>query len=142
MQQSTQPESNWEHAKALAAIHEAGREIAASLDLDRTFAGHEGDGITGSYQSATAVSGRDYADRTWGLGDGDDGRKRRGLRLPAQTGQARCPARRGLSRTHGSSPPTGTSITVGNVADRFAAFATTPGCISSRSPFTGTGDDL
>lgn len=28
--------SNWEHAKALAAIHEAGREIAASLDLDRT----------------------------------------------------------------------------------------------------------
>lgn len=27
---------NWEHARALAAIHEAGREIAASLDLDRT----------------------------------------------------------------------------------------------------------
>lgn len=27
---------NWERARALAAIHEAGREIAASLDLDRT----------------------------------------------------------------------------------------------------------
>ena len=27
---------NWEQARALAAIHEAGREIAASLDLDRT----------------------------------------------------------------------------------------------------------
>lgn len=29
-------EQNWEHARALAAIHEVGREIAASLDLDRT----------------------------------------------------------------------------------------------------------
>jgi signal transduction histidine kinase len=29
-------EQNGEHARALAAIHEAGREIAASLDLDRT----------------------------------------------------------------------------------------------------------
>jgi signal transduction histidine kinase len=29
-------EYNWEQARALAAIHEAGREIAASLDLDRT----------------------------------------------------------------------------------------------------------
>lgn len=37
MQQTTGLESNWEHAKAVAAIHEAGREIAASLDLDRTF---------------------------------------------------------------------------------------------------------
>ncbi|GAB4278541.1 MAG: GAF domain-containing sensor histidine kinase [Candidatus Promineifilaceae bacterium] len=37
MQQAPHPESNWEHAKALAAVHEAGREIAASLDLDRTF---------------------------------------------------------------------------------------------------------
>ena len=36
MKQVTQPASNWEHVKALAAIHEAGREIAASLDLDRT----------------------------------------------------------------------------------------------------------
>ncbi|MBK7919344.1 MAG: GAF domain-containing protein [Chloroflexi bacterium] len=29
-------DQNWEQAKALAAIHEAGREIAVSLDLDRT----------------------------------------------------------------------------------------------------------
>lgn len=29
-------DNNWEQTKALAAIHEAGREIAASLDLDRT----------------------------------------------------------------------------------------------------------
>lgn len=37
MPQAVDLESNWEHAKALAAVHEAGREIAASLDLDRTF---------------------------------------------------------------------------------------------------------
>lgn len=37
MQQAVGLESNWEHTKALAAVHEAGREIAASLDLDRTF---------------------------------------------------------------------------------------------------------
>jgi signal transduction histidine kinase len=30
------PEQTWQQAKALAAIHEAGREIAATLDLDRT----------------------------------------------------------------------------------------------------------
>jgi two-component system NtrC family sensor kinase len=30
------PEHSWEHALALTAIHEAGQEIAASLDLDRT----------------------------------------------------------------------------------------------------------
>lgn len=36
MQQTMNLEQNWEQAKALAAIHEAGREIAASLDLDRT----------------------------------------------------------------------------------------------------------
>lgn len=35
--ESTPPISHsWEHTKALAAIHEAGREIAASLDLERT----------------------------------------------------------------------------------------------------------
>ena len=34
--QSDPQNYNWEHASALAAIHEAGREIAASLDLDRT----------------------------------------------------------------------------------------------------------
>ena len=34
---STSFTTNWEQARALAAIHEAGREIAASLDLDRTF---------------------------------------------------------------------------------------------------------
>ncbi|MBE2202367.1 MAG: GAF domain-containing protein [Anaerolinea sp.] len=36
MQETINLEQNWEQAKALAAIHEAGREIAASLDLDRT----------------------------------------------------------------------------------------------------------
>jgi two-component system, NtrC family, sensor kinase len=36
MQATTGPEPNWEQARALAAIHEAGHEIAASLDLDRT----------------------------------------------------------------------------------------------------------
>ncbi|MFO7678483.1 MAG: ATP-binding protein [Chloroflexota bacterium] len=36
MQAAISSEQNWEQAKALAAIHEAGREIAASLDLDRT----------------------------------------------------------------------------------------------------------
>ncbi len=30
------PEQTWQQAQALAAIHEAGREIAATLDLDRT----------------------------------------------------------------------------------------------------------
>ncbi|MBK8903165.1 MAG: GAF domain-containing protein [Anaerolineaceae bacterium] len=35
--ESTPPTNHsWEHTKALAAIHEAGREIAASLDLERT----------------------------------------------------------------------------------------------------------
>ncbi len=36
MQPPISSEQNWEQAKALAAIHEVGREIAASLDLDRT----------------------------------------------------------------------------------------------------------
>lgn len=36
MESSILVEDNWEQTKALAAIHEAGREIAASLDLDRT----------------------------------------------------------------------------------------------------------
>jgi two-component system, NtrC family, sensor histidine kinase HydH len=36
MQPTSRSEQNWEQAKALAAIHEAGHEIAASLDLDRT----------------------------------------------------------------------------------------------------------
>lgn len=36
MSQRSHLEQNWEHARALAAVHEAGREIAASLDLDRT----------------------------------------------------------------------------------------------------------
>ena len=30
------PAQTWQQARALAAIHEAGREIAATLDLDRT----------------------------------------------------------------------------------------------------------
>ncbi|MEJ2750966.1 MAG: GAF domain-containing protein, partial [Anaerolineae bacterium] len=36
MESTTISQYGWEQAKALAAIHEAGREIAASLDLDRT----------------------------------------------------------------------------------------------------------
>ncbi|HRQ42078.1 MAG TPA: ATP-binding protein [Chloroflexota bacterium] len=36
MSQPIHLEQNWEHARAVAAIHAAGREIAASLDLDRT----------------------------------------------------------------------------------------------------------
>lgn len=36
MDSSIISEHNWEHINALAAVHEAGREIAASLDLDRT----------------------------------------------------------------------------------------------------------
>lgn len=36
MESSIISEHNWEHINALAAVHEAGREIAASLDLDRT----------------------------------------------------------------------------------------------------------
>ncbi len=36
VESSTATEHNWEQARAMAAVHEAGREIAASLDLDRT----------------------------------------------------------------------------------------------------------
>lgn len=36
MENSVATGYNWEQTKALAAIHEAGREIAASLDLERT----------------------------------------------------------------------------------------------------------
>lgn len=36
MESATVADHSWEQTKALAAIHEAGREIAASLDLDRT----------------------------------------------------------------------------------------------------------
>jgi hypothetical protein len=36
LESTTISQYGWGQARALAAIHEAGREIAASLDLDRT----------------------------------------------------------------------------------------------------------
>lgn len=57
-------EQNGEHARAVAAIHATGREIAASLDLDRTLhvvmrkAAERGAAATGQYPVSIGVCDR------------------------------------------------------------------------------------